>query len=41
MVTFAQDKVDKEGRFTDQKTRDFVKDLLISLAAWTRRLKKV
>ncbi len=41
MVTFAKDKIDSEGRFTDQKTKDFVKDLLISLAAWTKRLKKV
>lgn len=40
MVTFAKDKIDSEGRFTDQKTKDFIKDLLISLAAWTRRLKK-
>jgi chromate reductase len=39
MVPFAQDKIDKEGRVTDQKTREKIGELLESLVAWTRRLK--
>jgi chromate reductase len=39
MVPFAQEKIDKEGRVTDQKTREKIGELLESLVAWTRRLK--
>jgi chromate reductase len=39
MVPFVADKVDANGRVTDGKTRQKVKELLESLAAWTRRLK--
>jgi chromate reductase len=40
MVPFAADKVDGNGRLTDEKTREKIKELLESLAAWTRRLNK-
>ena len=40
MVPFANDKIDKNGKLTDQKTRDKIRELLESLVAWTRRLKK-
>ena len=40
MVPFAADKVDGSGRLTDEKTREKIKELLESLAAWTRRLTK-
>jgi chromate reductase len=39
MVSFAQEKVDKEGKVTDQKTREKIRELLEALAAWTNRLK--
>jgi chromate reductase len=39
MVPFAQEKIDKEGRVTDQKTREKIGELLESLVAWTKRLK--
>ena len=40
MVPFAQEKIDKEGRLTDQKTREKIRELLESLVAWTNRLKE-
>ncbi len=39
MVSFAQDKVDGEGRVTHENTRKKIKELLESLIAWTRRMK--
>ena len=39
MVPFAQDKVDPEGKLTDLKTREKIRELLTSLVDWTRRLK--
>jgi chromate reductase len=39
MVPFAQDKIDKEGKVTDQKTREKLRELLESLVAWTNKLK--
>jgi chromate reductase len=39
MVPFAQDKVDENGRLTDDKTRKKIRELLESLVAWTRRMK--
>jgi chromate reductase len=39
MVPLAQDKVDTNGRVTDVKTREKIKELLESLVAWTRKLK--
>jgi chromate reductase len=38
MVSFAQDKIDKNGRVTDQKTRENIRELLKGLVTWTRRL---
>jgi chromate reductase len=40
MVTFADEKIDEKGRVTDKKTRDKIRELLESLAAWTRELQK-
>jgi chromate reductase len=39
MVPFAQDKIDKDGNVTDEKTREKIMELLENLVAWTRRLK--
>jgi chromate reductase len=39
MVPLVQDKVDSNGRVTDEKTREKIKGLLQSLVAWTRRMK--
>ncbi len=39
MVPFAQDKVDGNGRVTDENTRKKIRELLESLIAWTRRTK--
>ena len=40
MVSSANEKIDKDGRVTDAKTREKIRELLESLVAWTRRLKK-
>ena len=40
MVPFAQEKIDKEGKLTDQKTRERIRELLESLVAWTKKLKQ-
>jgi chromate reductase len=40
MVPFAQEKIDQNGRVTDQKTREKIKELLDALVIWTRKLKK-
>ncbi len=40
MVPFAQDKVDQNGRLTDQKTREKIKELLEALVVWARKFKK-
>ena len=40
MVSFAQEKIDKDGKVTDQKTREKIRELLESLVAWTKRLKQ-
>jgi len=37
-VTFANQKFDEKGRLTDEKTKEFIKQLLQALVAWTRRL---
>jgi chromate reductase len=39
LVPFAQDKVDGNGRVTDEKTRRKIRELIESLAAWTKRIK--
>jgi len=40
MVPFAGEKIDADGRVTDEKTRKKIAELLESLVAWTRRLQK-
>jgi len=39
MVPFAQDKFDANGKLTDSKTREKVKELLVALVAWARKWK--
>jgi chromate reductase, NAD(P)H dehydrogenase (quinone) len=39
-VTAAKTKLDPSGEFTDPAIRDSVKQLLVALDAWTRRLKR-
>jgi hypothetical protein len=38
MVSFAPDKIDKDGRVIDQKTRELIRQLIENLVAWTMRL---
>jgi chromate reductase len=38
MIGQAQQKFDADGRLKDEQTRQFIADLLQSLALWTRRL---
>jgi chromate reductase, NAD(P)H dehydrogenase (quinone) len=38
LLARAADKFDAEGRLTDEKTREFVRSLLVALAAWTKRV---
>ena len=40
MVPLAQEKIDQNGRVTDSKTREKIKELLEALVIWTRKLKK-
>ena len=40
MVPMVNEKIDKNGRVTDQKTRDKIRGLLESLVAWAIRLKR-
>ncbi len=40
MVPYAQDKIDKDGKVTDEQTRQKIGELLENLVAWTRRLKE-
>jgi chromate reductase len=40
MVTNAKTRLDASGEFTEPAVRDGVKQLLVALEAWTRRLKK-
>jgi len=40
MVSSAQEKIDRDGKVTDQKTRAKIRELLESLVAWTKRLKQ-
>jgi chromate reductase len=39
LVDLAGRKFDDEGNLTDEETRQQVRDLLVALAAWTRRLR--
>ena len=36
---FVQEKIDKNGRLTDQKTKEKIGELLVNLVSWTKRLK--
>jgi chromate reductase len=40
MVPLVQEKIDKDGKLIDQKTREFIHLLLENLIAWTKRLQK-
>lgn len=40
IVPFAHEKIDENGRVPDETTRKFIKELLESLVAWTKRLKR-
>jgi chromate reductase len=40
MVPFAHEKIDKDGRLIDQKSRELIRQLLENLVGWTKRLKK-
>jgi chromate reductase len=39
MIGQAQTKFDEAGNLTDEATREFIRTLLVSLVAWTERLK--
>jgi chromate reductase len=39
-VTFAGEKIDAEGKLTDETTRKIINQLLESLVAWTKKLKQ-
>jgi len=39
LIAQADKKFDAEGRLTDETTRKFMRDLLVALGDWTRRLK--
>jgi chromate reductase len=39
MVPLAQEKIDANGRVTDRKTREKIRELLESLVIWTRKFK--
>ena len=39
MIPSAQEKIDKEGKVTDQKTRQKIKELLENLVVWANKLK--
>jgi len=40
IVNFADEKIDENGRVTDGETRERIRQLLESLVAWTKRLRK-
>ena len=39
MVPFAHEKIDKDGKVTDPKTLELIRELLVSLVDWTLFLK--
>jgi chromate reductase, NAD(P)H dehydrogenase (quinone) len=41
MVTFAPQKINSEGKLTDETTRGYIKDLLESLVLWTKQLQSI
>jgi chromate reductase len=40
IVAFASQKIDENGRVTDETTRKFIRELLENLIAWTKKLKE-
>jgi chromate reductase len=40
LVMRAQEKFDANGRLIDETAREFIRDLLLALADWTRRLQQ-
>jgi chromate reductase len=40
LVGLAGERFDEEGNLTDEETRQEIRDLLVSFASWTRRLKR-
>lgn len=40
LVALAHDKFDDEGNLIDDETREEIRELLVALAAWTRRLQR-
>lgn len=40
IVPFAHQKIDENGRVTDETVRKFIKELLENLVDWTKRLKR-
>jgi chromate reductase len=40
MIAQAATRFDAEGRLTDQQTREFIQQLLVSLKGWTERLRR-
>ena len=40
IVTFANEKIDENGKVTDERTKELIKELLKNLVAWTIRLRK-
>lgn len=38
-LTYAQDKIDAQGRVTDETTREKIRQLLEALVAWARKLR--
>lgn len=40
MVSNAADKFDKDGNLTDEQTREKIKELLVALVDWSKRIKK-
>ena len=40
MIGHAATRFDKDGNLTDDTTKDFIRQLLTSLVAWTRRLQR-
>jgi chromate reductase len=40
IVTFAGEKIDEQGNLTDETTKKIIEQLLESLVAWTKKLKR-
>jgi len=40
MIAAAQTKFNEQGQLTDEPTRGFIRELLVNVAAWTRRLRQ-